>query len=1420
MRPHTRRSGASTAALGLPPTSTASPAPSATPAAAVKATSWTKPAKQARAIAMANPKPVLTQYTAKDGVTYHINGIYYVGRVLEFTNGKLPGPVQTFVRIGWFYRPKDVLPGARKKNHDPRMLIASMHSDINPVSSIRGKCTVLHVHQVKNLDEWKLQDDRFYYDQLYDRYTHRVYDVVPLDLVKNLPSEVSKALDDYEFILVEAGKASDFTERRVCNSCDRWCNPDESVVKCNLCRGAYHLGCVGLPSKPRKGYAWQCAKCNKKVVDDAEEEEKALEKTSRGKSAPSKKPSIMANLKDEDDEMDVPMEVVPPIAVRKQGDAPTWPYRYFGEYAKYRETLSEEGPDLGHPRAASRIGKQFQADLPECVPYRKESRKDAMQIDPPSNNVSGSLQSSRPSIGTDHQVLIPDVETSTPRLEAPRKVSPRIGDSFQAIIPEAVPIRRGSVSIPHGLFSLDDTPRSSVDPTDDAVAGTSSPHGSRDPPPPPQKSAQPRPQNRARGRKKGKGAEPEVVAIPLETVEVQSRGTPEERTFLKPESMTDKQLSVYIAKIQDEVPTGIKCSDYLYNRALAELHKADYDIDRALAVMLKLKAKDLGVPTWSEAETKAFEGGIIKYGHELNLVHGEVPTKSMTEVVAYFYKWKKGRRYAPVYSQFCKKYRPGKRFKGQKHAMDGAADVEGNLSGDLSADELPLSPTKHSQGPSHVGHGMHSSRGPIECANCFVTESPKWKFRQKESKKEILCLACGIHFLKYGASRAVSEAMRKANKENAPKKGGKRKRSLERVQTSSANNKVRKRGRKGGPTTKIRTSETFVDDYLSSSPSPEDIHPRPCTVCSDIYEYQENKILTCKSCRLRVHRDCYGIPETCADDAFSCARCLNIASPECSLLYKCVLCPLVNAPRETALKRTIGNNWVHVSCATWMPEAKFGSPLTLEPVECIGLIEKKRWRQTCTICKQSTGACVTCSERNCPVAFHVSCAQHAGWELAIETVRGKGSSNDLQAVAFCGKHNHRASADRQLTGEALQALGTSIAESSLHQPTRLSVPTFVADNHVDLIDSKISRPRLLREYIVGHKAKSKHLATGGQMRAFSMALQRTCACHVCADPAVSTPSHQRQHHRQEPAVQPPPQKHQVITLSLGGRKISNSASTAAKSLAATALQPKTQPSQPPVVSRTCVDCNIAISPAWWNKAELLTQLGPLPAEEVVPVCPLSPPVVAPKPLSPAPNPLERPLSAVQLAGVPDQNSNASLITHLSDSSTSSDPHDEESLGRGMRKRRKSTIKAESEETDAIMHTRKRPSPPPVPATTLEPLAIATDPSTTTGDPAAPRYGTSPSIKVTPTAPRTIIKLKLRPASATSSTTAIPTVAAAANPPKTPAKSTSDLKRKRDSVEAGSAEVPDTQVEGLESVWLCHGCMWKLKDRAAAVAGKG
>jgi hypothetical protein len=70
-------------------------------------------------------------------------------------------------------------------------------------------------------------------------------------------------------------------------------------------------------------------------------------------------------------------------------------------------------------------------------------------------------------------------------------------------------------------------------------------------------------------------------------------------------------------------------------------------------------------------------------------------------------------------------------------------------------------------------------------------------------------------------------------------------------------------------------------------------------------------------------------------------------------------------PRE-ALKRTINNNWVHVTCAVFTPEVKFGNAKALEPSEGIPSIPSARYDEVCKICAIPVGACVACQACRTP----------------------------------------------------------------------------------------------------------------------------------------------------------------------------------------------------------------------------------------------------------------------------------------------------------------------------------------------------------------------------------------------------------------------------------------------------------------------
>jgi hypothetical protein len=125
------------------------------------------------------------------------------------------------LRINWYYRPKDI---GRKVN-DTRQVFASMHSDISPLTALRGLCQIKHKSEIQSLDEFRKTQNCFWYEKLYDRYIHRYYEVIPTIQVVNVPTKVRKVLQDrWKFILVESGRGKELTSAvKSCKRCSGYC---------------------------------------------------------------------------------------------------------------------------------------------------------------------------------------------------------------------------------------------------------------------------------------------------------------------------------------------------------------------------------------------------------------------------------------------------------------------------------------------------------------------------------------------------------------------------------------------------------------------------------------------------------------------------------------------------------------------------------------------------------------------------------------------------------------------------------------------------------------------------------------------------------------------------------------------------------------------------------------------------------------------------------------------------------------------------------------------------------------------------------------------------------------------------------------------------------------------------------------------
>ena len=239
----------------------------------------------------------------------------------------------------------------------------------------------------------------------------------------------------------------------------------------------------------------------------------------------------------------------------------------------------------------------------------------------------------------------------------------------------------------------------------------------------------------------------------------------------------------------------------------------------------------------------------------------------------------------------------------------------------------------------------------------------------------------------------------------------------------------------------------------------------PCAVCEEM-EPSGDERFCCKHCRLTVHRNCYGIGEGRTNHKWTCDMCSNDSVPinQISTSYECIVCPVRHTeqdlmeppkvshkkknererekehkekelviehtnryrreheskgwavvPREP-LKRTTGNNWIHVNCAVWIPDIRFANAKLLDTAENVGTIDVSKWAEVCKLCKSAAGVCVSCPR--CQANFHIGCAQQKGYVFGFDVMPVKNSRKEiyppvtlgnetglLSAVIYCPDHN-------------------------------------------------------------------------------------------------------------------------------------------------------------------------------------------------------------------------------------------------------------------------------------------------------------------------------------------------------------------------------------------------------------------------------
>ncbi|KFY55039.1 hypothetical protein V497_07232 [Pseudogymnoascus sp. VKM F-4516 (FW-969)] len=939
---------------------------------------------------------------------------YYLGRIMEFLHisNDSTKPVDA-VRMNWYYRPKDI---GRKVN-DTRQVFASMHSDISPLTALRGLCQIKHKTEVDNMDEYRRTQNCFWYEKLFDRYIHRYYEVIPTRQVVNVPAKVKTVLDDrWKFILVESGRGKELTSAvKSCKRCNGFCASNNSV-DCAVCHQTYHMNCVRPPllKKPSRGFAWACGPCSRaqerklearntpNVADagddddemmDDEDEDLLLQDNERNTGSSSPCGSV---------EEDAPIH---PGTAEQIYQASLWPFRYLGVHCKVEDALDYD--DRIYPRASSRLGPRHQANVPSW-PGRPVQLVKPVEIRRKYNKGGSHKKDSKLSKET---IIALEAE------KLARETRPNwVMDEPHGYIHRGEDHDRGSSNCTAELLfrpkENEDTAKNS---DNDALVD---------------------------GYLKSSEEIAKQIGVRAYSVNFLDKAL----SILNSTNFDVEQALKELAKVEkkdlkepDLTPTEVKKFEDGISKFGSELHSVKKHVKTVSAANIVRfyyiwKKTERGKQIWGNYAGRKGKKEAKKVEVNAGKLQDDVADDQDDSA---FDNEKAKEKKRGFQCKFCSTHnsRQWKRAPGTPAGTTVAADPSNKVGGKDNNPQLMVALCLSCaviwrryavQWEDTDDHGKKASQGGR--SNKRKAEDPLREFHLSDlswtanNTDTANTPSNGTPAPQAAALVAAQEVPRKKSKGNS-----------ERDQTDSA--------QQDSGVVPAQPKKRAPEKLPAPPPVPEIPKQKslPCAICLQMEPVGQR--LACKECRMTVHRNCYGVAtETRGSAKWTCDMCSNDRNPQVSIQYKCMLCPIESTPqdfleppkpshkkkndkdrekdrveRELAikaaefyrkkqeemnrpliprepLKRTANNNWVHVTCAVWTPEVKFGQGKALERSEGIPSIPSARYDEICKICKTNQGACVACLSCRAPV--HVECSHQAGYVLGFDISPVKGSRRD------------------------------------------------------------------------------------------------------------------------------------------------------------------------------------------------------------------------------------------------------------------------------------------------------------------------------------------------------------------------------------------------------------------------------------------
>jgi BAH domain/PHD-finger len=793
---------------------------------------------------------------------------YYLGRIMEFRFQETDNqatPVEG-IRINWVYRPRDV----QRFSNDTRLVYATMHSDVCPLTSLRGKCRIVHRADIANLDEYRKHPDSFWFNQCFDRFIHRWYEVVPVKQVINVPENVKKALDErWKFVVVESSRVKELTSAvKSCKRCAGYCASNDSV-ECAVCHMTYHMTCVRPPllKKPSRGFAWACGPCSRaqerklearrtpiiggEVATDADEDELPEEEEEEpGTGAATTAPS--------------PKEVEDrPATEAEIAHAKMWPMRYLGIHCRVEDALQYDDRAI-YPRASSRLGVKHQANVLPWYGRRVELVKPV-------------------------EIKKKYIKNTTGKKDT--KLTKETIAAIEADKAERAKRPKWKQDEPPGYVHRGDE------------------HPNKD---------------------------PHCTAKLL--FKLPPQGVHSERGLddnpVPPEEIVD----VYMVRAKSVAKTlGVPeySTDFL-DRAIHLLHEKHFDADSAIKELKKTEVvgcwprsrleirRDLREPRFvlRKDEVKRFEEGVQKYGSELRLVRLHVKTVPHADIVRFWYYWKKTDQGRKIWGSY------GGRKNTKKKAETEAAS---KLLDDIADDQ---------DDSAFDNQKVFQKNRKMICKFCSARKSRCWRrapgvtpgqsvpgdgrSREKYDKLLLaLCQRCARLWRKYAIkwedqdeiAKKISQAGGRAWKRRVDEELLKEWQLAQQEMsapdfdeflqpTPPAAEPPRKKSKvtsandtgTATPTAPLEPAPAAKKRQTPAPPPPPPREPTPpppiipnqpkmrlfpCAICEcfELPSPEGHPLLTCRGCRLTVHKSCYGVESSRVNgskgDKFWCDMCWN-----------------------------------------------------------------------------------------------------------------------------------------------------------------------------------------------------------------------------------------------------------------------------------------------------------------------------------------------------------------------------------------------------------------------------------------------------------------------------------------------------------------------------------------------------------------